>query len=1114
MQVPDRAALLAELDSLSHGARMARAGTLGAKARGTEPLLKLMDALLATGDAYQGMLALELAQAARHEAVLVRGLTHPSALVRARAAGLAGAFIQDDAALERVLPELSPDNRRRVLKGVAQARRGALAARLLPQVLARHGAGEAVMLLSVLDDASVRRLLPEIGHRLASWRTMVWQRTDAVLGSFQERFAHATERERALLFQHHREAFTELSHLRGEAVLRLVLEYVPWDAMPGALRLLYPPRLTRHHPALAFELLTRPAVREHLLSFGLPYGVLEEARAFTQEQRKALARLLAEKPEHLAAFLGALAPSLRAELFAHAYPEGAPRDLPDDVLAVLPHALRDAEAARRLTFREVREDRDRTLALHALRAIEHAREPLQKAATSAKAEERAQALTLLVRATGLSRRDLTQTLASLKRLRNEQDPVRMAALEALAAVPPSLFLAEHLPALTELVTFVVEARDTSYGTRGAIQTLAFRLMQAHAAEPDSPLFQFALTTLKRLAGQAGNLSLPPLEHNLPRGAEVRIVAALMPLIRAASERDSHQLVLTLTRALGRRAWKVDLLQGLLKPATQAHEPVARAALDLWLEPPRTRDARVRDLLQQDESAVTIPRVLQHLHHRRQEWLDPYLQGRPLRGRFKTTDLGWVPPVTRGFERWLPRQQRTFSALLVRIAQDSQRSAWERVGVLHVLARMPVVTVDTLKPFLADPEVSVVEAALGSLAWIDRPETGLPLLLEHLDGDRARVAMYAVPRVARRVSGETLSSALSTLLARERLKVTVHKEVLRLLGTFRSASSLPLLREQWNKPELHRDVRIAVGHAARQLLDQEEAWTLLEAMADHPDRYVAGGLLDARPENLPPEARPRYTVLLLRVGKHPELELRRQVFRVLPPWAVGSEEAVAAAAAGRVVDLENGAEWREALAALVQAVRDGVAAQHLVDMASALLAAPVPEAWNATLERDLPALQRLSLLSNTLIANLLRPARLRLRPWLHALADLFSRDAALWFDSAALRLCALEWKDAGTVASTLLALDAERREEPMFAPRLADAVYAAVQNTREEWSPEVLLEASDKVKDEAPLLAVWLVEAAGSKLHWRADAAARLRALREHPRPAVRAVARGVRTAQE
>jgi hypothetical protein len=840
MQLPTRAALLEQLDSLNHGARMAHLWRLGEAARGSQALTALMEELLA-GDAYEAGLALQLARASGAEAPLLRALTHPSRMIRMLAAALAGPCIQDDAALERVLPELSPAARRRVLKGVTLARRSALAVRLMPQVLAQQGSQEAVLLLPALDEASVRRLLPEIGHQVRSWHTLVWRYPDTVLQYLQARFAAAADRERSFLFFRYHEPLAELTHLRSAQVLALAREFATFEVMPtpllSAIR-----RLTRRHPEQIFDILMRPSLRGWLRNQGLPSGLLTEVDAFSPEQLRALARVLGEIPQHLAALLAALAPSRRAALFAHAY-EGIPaRELPDALLAVLPHALRDTEAERRLSFREVKESRDRLLATHALRAIEHAREPLTQAAFAAKVEDRAQALVYLVRATGLSRRGMTETLKQLMRLRNEQDPVRMMVLNELSTVPLSTFTPEHIPSLTELVVCVVEARDSSPTTRAALQRLAFRLIQGHANEPTGPLFQFAIDTLKRLAGQSGNLALPPLERNLPRGAELRITAALLPMIRSAAERDSHSLAITLAQALGRRAWKVDMLQALLEPATQASpDMVAYAAISLWLAPPASRDMRVRKLLDRDETTVTVPAVFEHLHQRRQEWLDPFLQGRKLRGRFAKPKTGWVPPAASGFERWLPRQQRQLAALLLSIAEDGQRSSWERAGVLHTLARIPTVTTDTLAPFFSQKDVPTAEAALGALAWIDRPETALPILLENLDSDRARVAMYAVPRVASQVSGDTLAATLASLLGREKLKVTVHKEAVRLLGTFRSARSLALLRQQWDQPQLHRDVRIAVGHAARRLLDAEEAWMLLGAMARSPDTYVAASL---------------------------------------------------------------------------------------------------------------------------------------------------------------------------------------------------------------------------------------------------------------------------------
>jgi hypothetical protein len=368
-------------------------------------------------------------------------------------------------------------------------------------------------------------------------------------------------------------------------------------------------------------------------------------------------------------------------------------------------------------------------------------------------------------------------------------------------------------------------------------------------------------------------------------------------------------------------------------------------------------------------------------------------------------------------------------------------------------------------------------------------------------------------VAKLVSAETLSTALGALLSREKLKVTVHKEALRLLGVFRSARSVALLRQQWDKPQLHRDVRIAVGHAARQLLDDSTVWELLEAMARSADPYVAASLLEQRPEQLPPHLRSRYAALVLQVSRHPELTVRRQAFTALPDWSAGNEELVAREASGRVKDLAQGAEWREALRALVEATREGRAFEQVVSCATELLSSPLLPAHDATPERDVPARQRLKTLCQEL-RTLPRPVRLGLREHLDEVARVLAREASLWPERAALRLCHLDWRDLGSAAKAVLELTAEVREEPLHAPTLAAIVAASVGDPLAEWTPETLLETADAVTAEAPLVAVELVSAAGQRLHWREDAARRLRSLRQHPRAAIRAVAFALVTASE
>ncbi|OJH38700.1 hypothetical protein [Cystobacter ferrugineus] len=1104
MQVPSREALLSELDSLGYGARIARVATLGRDTQGTPELTRLMAEFL-SGDAYEACLALELARGARDEATLLRGLTHPSCLVRGRAAAFAGDFIQDDAALERALPDLAPFVRRRILKGVALARRGALAARLLPSVHSRHGAAEAALLLPALDAEVVRQLLPRLGHEVHGWRTLVHRHPDVVLGFIQSDLAHTPEREREQRATTYLAALEELSLEHGEAVLALVWELLPPGALSRSVESTLLPRLMRNHPEQVAAFLARPAYRQRLNERGIPRSVLRRARAFSHAQRVALWRALADAIYHLGVFFEALPPSGRAAVYIEG---GAPRIQYPLLVKALPHPFRDAEATRLLRL-EVEQE----LSTLALRDIEHAREPLQKAALASNATARARALELLVDCTGGSRRGMGETLAFLARIKNEQDPVRADVMGALSRVPPSVFTSEHVPALETLVTAVLDARDTSRGTESMLRKLIFNLLRAHATSPGSPLFRFALDTLRKLAGRSEALEFPSLE-NLPHGTEHLILEALLPRIQAAEPRERNPLVIALAQALGRRAWKLDTLQTLLERITEEDtDTFALHAIQPWLAPPRTRDARVRKLLDLDESVINLDPVFHHLHRRRQEWLDPFLQGRKLPGRFLFGWTPWMPRVTHGFQRWLPRQQASFREQLLRSARDMERSTTQRLDDLWTLPRLQVTRVEDLTSFFHSEEVPVVEGALGALAWMDQPEQALPVLLESLDGDRARVAMYALPRVAHRMPPGRLSALLAGLLARERLKVTARKEAVRMLGTFRTPRSLALLRQQWDTPGVHRDVRIAVGHAARRLLDEEPAWELLESLARSPDVDEAVSLLSPRPATLPPSLRPRYAALLLEVARRPELHVRRKAFNLLPDWSGGAEELIARAAAGYVLELSLRAGWQEAVQALVQAVRDGRAFEHLVSCAAALLSAPVSETEDARSGRDVPARQRLKALCQSLLA-LPGPVRQRLRTRLDEVARVLNRDEALWPESAALRLAGLDWREADVPSTVLLALEEETREEPFLAPRLAAEVAAAVGPKDAEWRPEVLLEVADRVGPRLPLVAVALVSAAGQRLSWHESAARRLRALRQHPRAAVRTAAYATVTASE
>lgn len=1103
--VPRRGALLASLDGLGHAARLERVCLLGRDHASDPALASLIDALLA-GDAYEGVLAVHLAQAARDLGRLAGALDHPSLTVVRHAAFYLERMPEADAALEARVATAAPAIRRHLLKGIVRAGRHRLGRALFPGVLAAHGPRDAALLLPCLAASDAASALRELEHGVTGWNPLVRRHPELVRDTLRDALAAAPEALRAAVWARRWPLVTTLADARPADLLALALAFVssvPWPRLRDLLG-----ALTRTSVEDVLTLLEHPALRGAYDA--LPIGLLNALDRFTGPQLIRLAQLLRERPESLAAVLSRLAPSRREALLDAVYAgeDTGLREWPEVLLAALPRARQRREAARMLGLAAVVADPTRTLRLTAFLDLAAAQPVLVRAARAADADARGQALALLVACAGRAH-DLSGVLPIVaQRMRNEQDPVRLTAIRALAGVPARAFSPSDAPALEAIATSVAEARDTSWSTRQALQELAHKLLRSHAAAPDGVLFTAGLALLRRLAEQTPHLNLPRLDAGMPRGTAARLFAALAPLLRAATDRERPGLLLDLATAFGRRAFEVpELTVALERLVGQKPDSVSSRAISLLLDDPAERDARVARFLAWDPSVIAIAPVHQHLHRRRQEWLDPFLTGEPIEGRFLSGKTIYVLPLDDGFFRWLPRQQRAFAALLERAVADREQPSFTRAHALAVRARLAVTTAADLAPYLAAATVPVREAALGALVWTDRPADALPLLLEHLDGDAARVAMYAMPRCARYVPPAQLAAALAGLATDPARKVTVRKEALRLLGTFRGPGALAVLAGVLAQPELHKDVAIAVGHAARALADAPEALELLALLAAHPEPDVARSLLDGTSASLPAAARAAYAELVLGLLTHPDPLTRRATASALPWWVAGCEVDGARALAARARDLGETACWDVALDGLVALAETAPTGAVLVDTAAALAREAPPEAVILP-ERDLPARQRLTGLVARLCAM---PAHRRYerRAILDAVAQACAAHDDLWHLGAQLTLAATELA-LPEAAERLRALSAH----PLAAAHV-DALAAWLEAhavAASQASPDALTEHAEALGSARPAaarLALALVTAAGRRGSWPTGIQARLAALRAHPDVAVRAAARDV-----
>jgi hypothetical protein len=1113
--------ILAVLDSRGYSDRMKQMAAWGCEYKGDKAYRDLLVLLLESGSAYEGHLALTGASVTRDAQAILLALSHEKAGVRSRAARLLPEVIGDGASdfpIEAQLDSLSHECRRQLLRSIVIVFRQDWAERLLPHVLARYGGHEAATLLPACSEETVRLRLPELSYALHNWKMITQRYPDTVAVHFQDTLQQASHREKADVWWRFGTAIEMLCTLRPRIVLECALKLGPTSQLHPILR----PRLgilMETSPDDVLKLLTNEEARGDLLNHGVPAGVLKRRKLFSIQQWTDLTSLLAQQPLHVAKVLDTLAPSWRGAIFEAAYKEEdrSKRVFPTLLLDVLPHRLRDQEAERMLGLREIQERRESTLEITARREIAQVRATLEGAASVSGAEERAAAYSRLIRSTILSRSGMDETLHFLTRIKNDQDPVRNTVMAELASCPAPLFTEDHIDELTLLADSVIEARDTSYGTRTSIENLAFILLRYHAMQPAGRLFQFALRTFTRMAMRDGQFMLRTMDwESVPDHALNLLADELYALGMEANKRESYTYILRMAGSFGKSVERLPKLQELLKELLQA-KTVPSQAVHYWLAPRKTRDERVKELLDKDPSFIYFHEVFTHLHQKRQEWLDPFISGAIIKGRHLSGKTIYLVPASDGFYRWLPRQQKALAVLLEKVSLDVKRNVYERSAAMKSLAKMPDYLSDQLTKLTKDGEVQIAESALHACSLGEQPEKALPILLNNLDSDRARVAMYAIPRCLRRVKPDQAASMLASLLDRDKLKITVRKEAIRLLGAFKSSEGMGLLLRESKKSNVHKDVAIAIGHAARQWLDDERSWDILKEMSLSPERDIVKSLLYQKPGELPDKDRPRYAQWIAEIAGRADGEVAVEAFQALQLWADGNEALLADSAGKAIMDMGNSVSWKVALYTLMFACRDGAINEALIGLCKSLAEKEEELQWNACGERDLPYRQRLLEVIDKAV-SLPQHTRQRLLPLYEGMIGALARKESMKPAVIKLHLAMIDWNRADTAIAPLEQVIQIVQGKPHLLNYAYRFIIQAINASKGLWKPEELLGIVDHLKAQTPFeaqyVALPLLQAAGKLLLWNPACAERLRTYRKHEHEAIRLLALDIWTVNE
>ncbi|MFI6956269.1 HEAT repeat domain-containing protein [Nocardia sp. NPDC050408] len=1010
--------------------------------------------------------------------------------------GLVRTGVDPEVLIER-LPRMSQRIRRTMYRALGYGQRSQLADPLLPQVRRWFGDAEAARVLPNCSPPVVAKYLPELDYAVENWAALGRRHIDAVLDHVEGLAAEAGESDWPNLWRWIAAGSVPAAQRHPDRLLALATRAVRYTSIYELSSAAG--QLARHDPARVAELILDPTANGTGLS------------------GTALWRALGGLPDDRLVALGTVYSGYQRDRFLRALPLARrtivvrqvfartgvdPDQVPMTALDALPHQERTA-LARELLDRpggaDVRAVRERLIA----RLPWNEAEPiLAEAIRRSTADERAQAYPLFIMAAAGTRDPavVATMLESLRRLRNEQDPVRYTALQAVNNLPPSLLRAEHLTVLEQLGTEALQARDCSYPTRTTISGLARTLLR-RGVEIDDPSFtDTALRLIESLATHAVFPDLNDLDRSLPHGTEQRIFAALRRRIDNDAARDQWRLTLDLADGLNKRSWKIPALQQLLIRACGARDDqVVRRAVRLALSNPSTRDQTLTTLLNRDRSLITLDIVQRLIATRRTDLLDSLL-GSATPGRFASPKVRLVPDFYSGFDRWTPPQVESYARLLTSHFESKKSSQYEKVRAVRILGRLPG-SADRLAEYTEHPDIPIAEAALTALGRSDQTEAAIELLARHVDTDRARAAVSSIATCAKSLGPDKVANAVAPLV--DSPKITSRKEGVRLLAELHAPDAMDALQALWAQPDQHRDVRRAVVFACRWLLDTDAAWQIFADAAADPT--VADEILNLRPELLPIAQRHRMAELIRQIASGTDSQLAARAIPVLHRWSRWSPPDTAIMLAHRICDLDELGLWLPATQALVDNIATTADDSALTAAVDRLLAG----GDHVIPGRDLPAVQRLVGLTAALGTAAERSDAARSAA--SALADRLSTEP-FWRESAInLYLAQIRWAESKPTARLIQQAGAVATGALVDYPaRRVEATLPSVLRTARPETMHAIAGTLSRSDELAGLLAaVTLIQQCGNHFGWSTPWVDLLAALRAHDTIDIRVAAAAV-----
>ncbi len=903
--------LLSELEPLTHHARARRMVELGRRAAsGDSDALACVGAMRSHESIYVRCLALQTVYGSRDAAVVLGCIGDVSRSVRRKAARLlriACSNEQITAALHQIA------ERRLLTRMLGHLSRHGLSApadAFIAQCLNDKNNPKAIDLLAYGSSALAEQYASELHEKAGS---LAFVRLAKYHPAFTAEFLIREVQASPSLDPRQRYRYMSLFALLAKGapdatlkLIRLLFERnEETNTLAAALR-----ELVRKRPTEVFDLLkmrresSRPqrppgafgvvrfdAVAHKLGAERLAYLIAHAASTLSDSKRgrRWFLRLSGDdRKSVIQAFLERTGGSYGAFLFRHIPSEGpdakareraykrwsAAAQTNDGTIVLpaledLPRDLREREAKRHLfELKNIANKPERRLPYARLLPFAEAKNVLLPWLGHPEGEERAKALRILIPSVALDRASIADALALVRSRKFEQDPVRLAMLESLAALPIACFSSAHLETVGAIAQDALDAADLSPSTAAAAERLIVRLFRIDGA--------WGAKWLEKLLETRGSVSTYGIGDGLTAEQTKKLSPYLNELATVWATRERAIALLTLSQSFGIRLKHADPLLGALERLASELPFVGVAVNSLALlrkhAPRRFAGLAVR-LFEQDKSFCLIPCVASLISQYRQDLLPPLLDGKPMSGRFATGRTSWVIDFERGHGRWTQIQQNRYAIALNSLLADQKRDVPTLRFALSTLACLAYADPGPILSYASDTRPPVREIAIRALPWLDAGQ-GMTTLIECLGDDRIRYAIYALRKA---FSEMTREAVLKQLRSVPTSKVTVAKEVVRLLGEMGGEDSFHDLI-QLDRPGLHRDVRIALLRALWDHLNRPETWEIFHRAASDSDWILSSKLADIPVDRLSPDAEARLVRLLAQILARPEPDARLELLK--------------------------------------------------------------------------------------------------------------------------------------------------------------------------------------------------------------------------------------------